>query len=123
MSSNLANNYDVLTLEQQIDDVVVEITQQETTIRSLMADDHEVINATTHLCHLIGKLTALLLTKVKPNMAAYSFLSLCRPLSAQLTHGAARRAVCSNLTTLSVTGWHGCVILPGKHHPRYPTAQ
>jgi hypothetical protein len=50
MSSNLANNYDVLTLDQQIDDLVVEITQQETTIRGLMADDHEVINATTHLC-------------------------------------------------------------------------
>ena len=79
MSSNLANNYDVLTLEQQIDDVVVEITQQETTIRGLMADNHEVINATTHLCRLIGKLTALLHTKVKPSMAAYSFLSLSRP--------------------------------------------
>jgi uncharacterized coiled-coil protein SlyX len=74
MSSNLAHNYDVRTLEQQIDDLVVEITQQETTIRSLMADNHEVINATTHLCRLIGKLTALLQTKVKPNNA-YSFLS------------------------------------------------
>jgi hypothetical protein len=82
MPSHLANNYDVLTLEQQIDDLVVEITQQETTIRSLMADDHEVINATTHLCRLIGELTALLQTKVKPNMAAYTFLPLRRPLSA-----------------------------------------
>ena len=75
MSSNRANNYDVLTLEQQIDDLVVEITQQETTIRSLMADNHEVINATTHLSRLIRKLTALLQTKVKPNTTAYSFLS------------------------------------------------
>jgi|SRR5688572_2381272 regulator of replication initiation timing len=88
MSSNLANNYDVLTLEQQIDALVVEITQQETTIRSLMAENHEVINATTHLCRLIGKLTALLQTKVKPNMAAYSFLSTSRPLSAPDSHTA-----------------------------------
>ena len=82
MSSNVENNYDVLTLEQQIDDLVVEIAQQETTIRRLMADDHEVIDATTHLCRLIGNLTALLQTKMKPNMAAYSFLSTSRPLSA-----------------------------------------
>jgi uncharacterized coiled-coil protein SlyX len=74
MSSNLANNYDVLTLEEQIDELVVEITQQETTIRSLMADAHEVINATTHLARLIGKLTALVQTKVKPNKPTYSFL-------------------------------------------------
>ena len=59
MFMKLTNTCDVQTHSEQLNELHVAISQQERTIMSLTANDQQVIDATTHLCRLLGALNEL----------------------------------------------------------------